>query len=35
MHDRVGLIGATLRLARTKGGGLTITRDFRSHTPTP
>ena len=35
MHYRAGLIGATLRRAPTKGGGLTITCDFRSHTPTP
>jgi PAS domain S-box-containing protein len=35
MHSRAGLIGATLRLAPTKGGGLTISCDFRSHTPPP
>ncbi len=35
MQYRAGLIGATLRLAPTKGGGLTIRCAFRPHTPTP
>ncbi len=35
MQYRAGLIGATLRLDPTKGGGLTILCDFRSHTQTP